>query len=92
MLEVEFNRKGLKSPGLGVLLESLRVQSVASLLSSRISIKKKCFSVLVFGLVFCFPPLRSETNRGSAKILLNGGSIKIPFSALRGLPWCEETF
>lgn len=91
MLEVEFNRKGLKNPGLGVLLESLGLQHVASLLSSRICMKKKCFSVLVFGLV-CSPPLRSETSRGFAKILLDGGSLKIPLSTLRGLPCCEETF
>lgn len=71
MLEVEFNRKGLKSPGLGVLLESLGVQSVASLLSSRICMKRKCFSVLVFGLFFFFsPPLRPESNRGLQRFYL----------------------
>lgn len=88
MLEVEFNRKGLKSAGLGVLLESLGVQSVAFLLFSRICMKRKCFSVLA-----CVPPcpiLGSETKKGLAKILLNRVSLKIPLSTLRDFPWCEE--
>ena len=90
MLEVEFNRKGLESPGLGVLLESFGDQSVASLLCSRICVKKE-WVFFGFELGF-FPPLRSVPKEGLGQILLKRGSLKIPLSTLEILlyfPWCE---
>lgn len=52
MLEVEFNRKGLESSRLGVLLEHLGDEDVASLLCSRIYVKKKNVSVVLFFFSF----------------------------------------
>lgn len=91
MLGVEFNRKGLKSPGFGVLLESLGVQSVASLLSSRFCMKNKRFSVLVLGLVF-FPPHSGLKPTAVLKILLNGWILKNPTQHLERFALVRRDF
>lgn len=81
MLELEFNRKGLESPGLGVLLESLGDQSVASPLCCRTCMKKKRGLFVCLGLAL-FPLLRSVLKEGLRQVLLKHGSLKIPLSTL----------